>query len=415
MTFRIKGKAERMKDIDLPRIGSVLGVGEDEIHALIDVEAAGGGFNKDGSLKFRFEPHYFYNRLNGSNRAMAVEQGLAWKGWQKNRKYPANDWTFLKRAIDIDSTAALKSCSWGAPQIMGANHRAAGYGTVEEMVEAFADSEAAQLMGMVNFIISEGIDDDLRAHRWEAFAARYNGPRHAEHNYAGKLKARYDWWAKIPDTPYDPKKDGTVATKKADIQPTVAMAPYKVKALQERLRDLGYFEVGKVDGIWGSRTTGALAAFQAEEGLPVSGALDPATDEKLAVAGPRKVSDVRSTATADDLAQQGSRTVTEARDINWAQWFQIGTAVVAALAYALQNYATTDLPFGFSTILSVSGIPYLAIIAQIGFAFYTRLKASGVIDNRVQAERMGLHNGEPQPVSRPANYVPPGWDPRTGR
>ena len=43
-----KGAAKRIDDIDLPKIGAQIGVGEDEIHALLDVESAGSGFDGKG-------------------------------------------------------------------------------------------------------------------------------------------------------------------------------------------------------------------------------------------------------------------------------------------------------------------------------------------------------------------------------
>jgi hypothetical protein len=34
-----KGAAKRIEDVDLPRIGHMIGVGEDKIHAVLDVES----------------------------------------------------------------------------------------------------------------------------------------------------------------------------------------------------------------------------------------------------------------------------------------------------------------------------------------------------------------------------------------
>jgi hypothetical protein len=42
------------------------------------------------------------------------------------------------------------------------------------------------------------------------------------------------------------------------------------RAVQQALTDAGY-EPGKVDGIWGQRSAGALMAYQADHGLPVTG------------------------------------------------------------------------------------------------------------------------------------------------
>jgi peptidoglycan hydrolase-like protein with peptidoglycan-binding domain len=54
-----------------------------------------------------------------------------------------------------------------------------------------------------------------------------------------------------------------------------------VKAVQERLRQLGYAQVGKVDGIYGPNTNAAVRAFQTLNGLPADAILGPRTWERL--------------------------------------------------------------------------------------------------------------------------------------
>ena len=49
-----------------------------------------------------------------------------------------------------------------------------------------------------------------------------------------------------------------------------------VAELQQRLCALG-FDTGRVDGIFGDRTSGALAEFQRNAGLPVDGIVGGAT------------------------------------------------------------------------------------------------------------------------------------------
>lgn len=88
-----------------------------------------------------------------------------------------------------------------------------------------------------------------------------------------------------------------------------ALAEFEVRAIQQRLSDLGYSEVGLIDGKWGSRTTGAVAAFQQHEGLPETGDYDDATRARLAEASPREVSPERASTTVADLRQAGSKTV----------------------------------------------------------------------------------------------------------
>ncbi|BAQ50403.1 N-acetylmuramidase family protein [Methylobacterium aquaticum] len=197
--------AERLADLDLPRLGHQIGVGEDEIHAVIDVETSGGGFDALKRPKLLFEPHKFYAALTGAARARAVSLGLAYPKWGE-QPYPKDSYPRLFQAMAIDETAALKSASWALGQIMGSNHAAAGYDSPQGMVLAFcAGGETEHLAAMVRFIQANRLDDELRARNWAAFARGYNGPQYAANAYHTKLAAAFARWAKIPDTPWSPE------------------------------------------------------------------------------------------------------------------------------------------------------------------------------------------------------------------
>ncbi|MDB6454281.1 N-acetylmuramidase family protein [Falsirhodobacter sp. 20TX0035] len=195
------GKAKRLDDLDLPRLGALIGVGEDELHAVIEVETAGGGFDSKGRVRMLFEPHVFYRELGEQKRRQAVSAGLAYPRWGE-KPYPADSYARFERAMQIDRPAAFRSASWGLGQIMGFNCKAAGYHSAEAMVAAFLDEEAKHLEAMVRFIQSEGLDDDLRRHDWSGFARGYNGAGYATHGYHTRLAAAFAKWAKIKDTPY---------------------------------------------------------------------------------------------------------------------------------------------------------------------------------------------------------------------
>lgn len=82
-----------------------------------------------------------------------------------------------------------------------------------------------------------------------------------------------------------------------------------VRAVQERLCALGY-AVGKVDGVFGSRTRVAVLAFQAENGKATDGRVGPETRAALNSenAKPMPVGE-RATETAEDLKAAGSTTI----------------------------------------------------------------------------------------------------------
>lgn len=214
------GASKRLDDIDLPKLGHRMGVGEDEMHAFIDVETRGSGFDENGRPLILFEPHVFYRNLSGEKRNQAVKAGLAYKNWGA-KPYPKDSYPRLKQACRIDETAALKSASWGMGQVLGENHAAAGYKTVQAFVDAMCADEELQLEASVNFILANKLDDELRRHDWEGFAKGYNGAGYAKNRYHIKLAEAFRKWSRIKDTPWSPIP---VTPKPAD-EPKPVSAP----------------------------------------------------------------------------------------------------------------------------------------------------------------------------------------------
>ncbi len=203
--MNFKGKAKRIDDIDLPMIGREIGVGEDEVHAILDVESAGTGFDKSGRPKMLFEPHIFWRELGpGPTRDEAARMGLAYPKWKRN--YPSDSYPRMAKAMALHYDKALRSASWGLGQIMGFNCRMAGFDTARAMVEAFKDDEDQHLRAMINFIRAAGLDDELRRHDWKGFARGYNGAGFAKNGYDRKLAAAFAKWQRIKDTPIPAEK-----------------------------------------------------------------------------------------------------------------------------------------------------------------------------------------------------------------
>ena len=222
-----RGEARQLDDIDLPRIGHRLGVGEDEIHAVIDVEAAGGAWDARGRPKMLFEPHRFYKNLGaGENRDRAVREGLAYVSWGE-KPYPKDSYPRLVQAMAIDETAALKSASWGLGQVLGENHAMVGFDSVQDMVLATLDDADRHLEMMVAFILAAKLDGHLRAHEWAKFARGYNGSQYAKLGYDTKLAAAFKRWAKIRDTPWSPADEIRVPipTPRPQEQPIIISQP----------------------------------------------------------------------------------------------------------------------------------------------------------------------------------------------
>ncbi len=263
------GTSKRLEDIDIPRIASLINCGEDEIHAFMDVEAAGSGFDTIGRPKMLFEPHLFYRNLSGAQRDKAVSRGLAYPSWK--RDYPKDSYPRLQDAILINQDAALSSTSWGLGQILGSNHMQVGYKSAEEMVVSFMEDEENHLRAIVEFLITNNIDDDLAAHRWSVVARVYNGPQYAANSYDVKMEKAYKKWMKIPDTEWE----GLPVSKENPIVRLNDDNLY-VGHLQNLLLSLGY-KVGEADNKFGPKTEGQVKLFQLRNGLKDDGIVGPKT------------------------------------------------------------------------------------------------------------------------------------------
>jgi len=273
-----RGAAKRLDDIDIPRIAHTIGVGEDEIHAVIDVETGNGkGFDAQGRTKLLPEGHIFFRELTGDQRREAVRQGIAWPKWG-DKPYPKDRYARLAQMIKINLIAALRSCSWGLGQVMGFNHKMAGYDTVEAMVRAFMEDEEHHLAAMVAFIKSAGLDDEIRRHDWSGFARGYNGSGYLKNRYHLKLASAFAKWRKLKDTPWTP---ALAENDNARIDASVdALGRGEkgdaVRALQRDLAALGFY-AASIDGDFGPATEASVRAFQAAQGQLVDGWAGDAT------------------------------------------------------------------------------------------------------------------------------------------
>lgn len=161
--------------------------------AVIAVEASGAGFF-NGKPKILFEPHRF-SRSTG-HRFDGSHPTVSYRNWG-NRPYPGTQeerYGQLLLAVGLDPWAAFMSASYGLGQVLGENFSACGFPTPWHFAFSQARDEAAQLAAMLSFISNAGLMAPLRAGKWGAFAAGYNGSAYRQHNYDGRLKqAAADW------------------------------------------------------------------------------------------------------------------------------------------------------------------------------------------------------------------------------
>lgn len=193
---------------DFDQAASGLGCTVAQIRAVWEVESGGGWFKDmradilalDGAggfldgphlPKILFEAHIFDRQTSG--RFRASHPNLSSARWDR-KLYVGGQGEYVRlwRAMQLDRRAALMSASVGGAQIMGFNHRLAGFDTVEAFWDAMRLSEAEHLKAFARFIANSRLVPALKAisnnaATCVAFARGYNGSGFAANNYHVKI------------------------------------------------------------------------------------------------------------------------------------------------------------------------------------------------------------------------------------
>lgn len=170
-----------------------------------------------------------------------------------------------------------------------------------------------------------------------------------------------------------------------------------IVAVQHRLRQLGYFEVGDparpdaTGELWGSRTTAAISALQKDRGLTVTGGMNVATQRALALDIPRPIPASRAEASAERV-----REVAPAAKDSWlaTQWSKVtgfGAAILATISGVADYFpdANETLTAFRGVISDVSPLVWAGLVGGVSLAIYLRSKkASAEVVKDYQTGRL---------------------------
>jgi hypothetical protein len=241
------GQSRPMTSDGISSAADGLSVSAQEVWTVIGVETSGCGFLADRRPQILFERHIFHRLTNGRFDDGDISDpnpgGYGAGG--------AHQFDRLAAAIALDREAALQSASWGLGQILGTNFAAAGFASVDLMVQAMSDSEDAQLAAVSGFIARNRLDRALKTHDWTSFARGYNGPGFAANHYDVRLRGEFQKFS-------------------AGVLPDLA-----VRAAQLFLTYRG-LHPGPIDGFVGPLTRAAIGEFQKQSGLAQTGVVDDA-------------------------------------------------------------------------------------------------------------------------------------------
>jgi N-acetylmuramidase len=146
-------------------------------------------FDERGRPTILFERHKFYEFTAG--KFAKSDPDICNKTSGGYGKF-SEQYGKYERAEKLDKNAAMLSCSWGAFQIMGFNHKRAGYTSVDSFVTAMRESVKKQVSAFIAFIESDAaILKAIQKKDWATFAYRYNGEGYKSNNYDTKMATHY--------------------------------------------------------------------------------------------------------------------------------------------------------------------------------------------------------------------------------
>jgi peptidoglycan hydrolase-like protein with peptidoglycan-binding domain len=157
-----------------------------------------------------------------------------------------------------------------------------------------------------------------------------------------------------------------------------------VEAVQRRLKDLGYHEVGQIDGTIGPRTRAAILAFRHDNDLTLAPTIDVALTEALEKASPREIAPERASGVPDKSRIVRSANAQIGLGIVGAAG-SIGSQIAPALVEAEQARDMAGRVFtliGLENWLS-NALPWIGAAVFIGVVIYAlRAKSARIEDHR---------------------------------
>lgn len=179
-------------EADILALSKALNLEVATIKAVIAVESSGSWVQKDGKPIIRFESHIFSSLTN--NVYDKDYPNISSKKYNPslNLSTSEKEYSRFEIAKKLNETAALKSASYGAFQIMGFNHALVGFKNEQDFYQAM-HSPKEQLKAFGQFLIKNSLVKTLSVKDWKGFAYSYNGSSYHLHKppYDVRLATAY--------------------------------------------------------------------------------------------------------------------------------------------------------------------------------------------------------------------------------
>lgn len=147
---------------EIAMVAARLGCTPRQLRAVANVESAGGGWDEAGLLKLLWERHYLWRRIK---LAVPFLSDPTPGGYTIDVDHDGicDSWEKLADATGrFGFNVAAECASYGAFQIMGANWKALGYGSVLDFVWQLSRTEFAHYDAFGRFIWANGLTQALR-------------------------------------------------------------------------------------------------------------------------------------------------------------------------------------------------------------------------------------------------------------
>lgn len=168
------------------------------IKAVTFTETSGNGFCENGLPTILFERHHFYDFTKPSSgpHPYAMFSDICNDNPGGYGAGGIHQYERLVKAARLNLDAALKSCSWGAFQILGEYYTQCGYNSVVEMVNDCMKSIDAHAVIFEKFLKNEKKDaaKALKNKEWVNFTSGFNGKNWNKQNpnYPTKMENYYN-------------------------------------------------------------------------------------------------------------------------------------------------------------------------------------------------------------------------------
>lgn len=216
--------------------------------------------------------------------------------------------------------------------------------------------------------------------RWGGDYKGRTDPMHFEFCDNGEPDRTFEEWLDFYGV--KPKAKPSPVTASVDRAPHDQQGPM-IEVVQRRLDAFGYHEVGEIDGKWGGKTAGALAAYKNDRHLEdgADGISDAVLDDMAAAEADgwkRPIAAARAKATVADLKEEAPEIVPAEQNkvVGTVAAGTTGVAVISQIADSADKSSSLLGKFGSLVDLIPKWAYLLAILALIAFFTWNSWRTS---------------------------------------